>query len=91
MERAVDWIFSHSDEMETDSAEPAEVRAQFRDGSESKNCLLFKRSFIEKCSWKSLYSFLEVHNCLQYILLINCLKLVHIILHHLFKKNIVIF
>ncbi|GIY58212.1 ubiquitin carboxyl-terminal hydrolase 5, partial [Caerostris extrusa] len=39
LERAVDWIFSHSEEMEVDSA-PA-VKAQFRDGIEKYKLVAF--------------------------------------------------
>nr|XP_042913406.1 ubiquitin carboxyl-terminal hydrolase 5-like [Parasteatoda tepidariorum] len=35
LERAVDWIFSHAEEMETDSVAETEVKPHFRDGSES--------------------------------------------------------
>ncbi|KAG8191918.1 hypothetical protein JTE90_007718 [Oedothorax gibbosus] len=42
LERAVDWIFSHSEDMETDASEPQpEVRSQFRDGSEKYKLVAF--------------------------------------------------
>ncbi|GFW95543.1 ubiquitin carboxyl-terminal hydrolase 5 [Trichonephila clavipes] len=41
LERAVDWIFSHSEEMEVDSPAATEVKAQFRDGAEKYKLVAF--------------------------------------------------
>ncbi|GFT00664.1 ubiquitin carboxyl-terminal hydrolase 5 [Nephila pilipes] len=41
LERAVDWIFSHAEEMEVDSPAVPEVKAQFRDGTEKYKLVAF--------------------------------------------------
>ncbi|GBN87747.1 Ubiquitin carboxyl-terminal hydrolase 5, partial [Araneus ventricosus] len=41
LERAVDWIFSHTEEMEVDSPSAPEVKAQFRDGIEKYKLVAF--------------------------------------------------
>ncbi|GFQ97105.1 ubiquitin carboxyl-terminal hydrolase 5 [Trichonephila clavata] len=41
LERAVDWIFSHAEEMEVDSPAAPEVKAQFRDGAEKYKLVAF--------------------------------------------------